>query len=120
MRCGDDGQDSCRRRRALGEIIPPPRPFWPKDIFQGRGVGVWLRENGTICPFGFFPPVLQRFLANLGSISVIRPVVVLFGFPLVSRHFGCFWVLEPKTTFCPFRPPKRPFVHARIANRQAI
>ena len=35
-----------------------------------------------------------------------------WGFPLFCRHFGCFGVLERKTTICPFRPPN--FKHQRF------
>ena len=42
---------------------------------------------------------------------MMRPNVVLFVFPLFSRHLCCFGVLEPKfnMTLCLFRPPKSPF-----------
>ena len=57
---------------------------------------LWLREHGTICHVWF----------NVRPIPVMRPIVVLLGFPLFCWHFGCLWVL-PKLTICPFRTPLR-------------
>ena len=37
----------------------------------------------------------------------MRPIMVLFVFPLFGRHFGSWWVL-PKLTVCPVRHPLWP------------
>ena len=37
-------------------------PFLSEGAFGCRGEGVYMRENGTICPFGVFCPGLQYFL----------------------------------------------------------
>ena len=58
---------------------------------------LWLRENGTICPFGVFPCVEAIFCRILRPIPVMRAIMVLLVFPLFCRHFGCLWVL-PKLT----------------------
>ena len=68
---------------------------------------LWLRENGTICPFGVFPCV-EAIFVQFEANPVMRPIMVLFVFPLFCRHFGCWWVL-PQLTVCPFRHPYGPF-----------
>ena len=52
---------------------PPPRPhFWPKGIFQGRGVGVYiLRPHATGIlypppPFYIHPPPLGGYFQGWG------------------------------------------------------
>ena len=59
---------------------------------------LWLREDGTICPFGVLLLFRSHFWSNLRPIPVMRPIVVSFFFPLFCRHFGCFWVLPKLTT----------------------
>ena len=39
---------------------------------------------------------------------MIRPVVVLLGFPLFCRHFGCCGALEPEPAFVLFDPQNGP------------
>ena len=53
------------------------------------------------------PSFTVILLSNLRSMPVITPLVVFLGFPLFCRHFGCFGVLVPKTTICPFQFPKK-------------
>ena len=48
-------------------------------------------------------PLFYRHFSNLRPIPVIRPIVA---FPLFCKHLGCFGVLEPKFTICPFQPPE--------------
>ena len=80
--------------------------FSPFPVQITWRAGVSPRENGTICPFG----VLSLFyviLVQVETINVMNPLVFLF--PLSCRHFGCYWVLKPKITICPFWTPNGPF-----------
>ena len=45
------------------------------DFLGGRGL--WVRENGTICPFGVFTLFHSNFWPNLRPTPGARPVVVL-------------------------------------------
>ena len=38
-----------------------------------------------------------------------------WAFPCFAGISGGFWLLEPKSTICPVRPPKRPFLHSKNA-----
>ena len=61
-------------------------------------VSAWIWNH---LPFWRFFLFCSPLLSNLRPIDVIRSIVVLLGFSLFSRHFGCFGVWEPKFTICP-------------------
>ena len=67
------------------------------NIFVSGTPILWLRENGTTCPFRVFSLCRSNFCPILIPIPVMRPILVLLAFPLFCRHFSCFWVL-PKLT----------------------
>ena len=58
-------------------IHPPPLPhFWPKDIFQGRGVGVYiLRPHAAgilYAPPFYTPPTPRRVFSGGGGVGVYK------------------------------------------------
>ena len=61
-----------------GEIIyAPPLPhFWPKGIFQGRGVGVYIlrpRAAGILyAPPFYTPPTPRRVFSGVGGWGCIK------------------------------------------------
>ena len=57
-------------------LVDPPK--WPS--LQGV---VWLRENGTICPFGIVSPVLWQFSAQFEASPCDEPSCGLVAFSLV-------------------------------------
>ena len=71
--------------------------------------GIWRPQNwnGSICPFGVLPWLFHLFEPNLRPIPVMRPVVVFFCWHMwFFLAFRLFMGLEPKSTICPFQPPK--------------
>ena len=70
----------------------------------------WAREIGTICPFGFFPPVLWYFLAQFGGNLCSEASCGVVTFSLVLKAFQVVlgsW--HPEFTICPFRARIWPF-----------
>ena len=66
---------------------------------------LWTRENGTICPFAFFSPVLPSFLANLTPIPVTRPSVILLDFPFLWASW-LFWGFGSQIHHLSFSTPQ--------------
>ena len=59
-------------------------------------VAAWTWDHLS---FWRFPLFRSHLWSNLRPIPVMRPIVVLLGFPLFCWHFGCLCVL-PKLTIC--------------------
>ena len=89
-----------------GEIIyaPPPLPhFWPKGIFQGRGVGVYILRPHTAgilyAPPFYTPPTPRRVFSGVGGVGVYknRPRIYfanlyLIAFPVDKTFSGVFFL----------------------------
>ena len=109
------------------------------DKWARGGGGVCMRENGAICPFGFFPPVLVSSLADLttenGTICRFGVFVFFYYFfaskldisPLKRSVFGVqkgpFWgtngefgFQNPKTAEMPFKQGKSGLVTGILAS----
>ena len=65
--------DRCNVISRENYIPPPPPPphFWPKGIFQGRGVGVYiLRPHAAgilYAPPFYTPPTPRRVFSGVGG-----------------------------------------------------
>ena len=60
----------------------------------------------------FFPSFIVSFV-QIEADLCDEANCGLVGFPLSSRHLGCFEVLKSKFTIHPFRPQKCAFLHSK-------